>query len=371
MRVHPGSVEHESATAGDAPTSTWWGIAIVALAIGLFGLLDLAVGLAQPAESSLDDRLPVAMERGDVYLLGNSMFKTGVDLDQLSGILPDESVKFSYHDGYYSNLWYLMAKNAIVPRPDDLPKVLVWGFRPTYANQPAFQKIDSPDIDTFSLESEPFWDEAVSSQGLTVIPDRTLASRLADHSTIRSERARAQDWTQSAANRISVSLLDAVGAGSADALRSALIDSDDSVSDVLLRAVTDGRVQMSEELVVDAGAQFIEGPEVQFDQSFIPPTTELLSEAGIDQLVVIFKPVSVLDETIPPSAVEFADAASRFFEEQGIPYLNLLDEESLSSDQFASGDHYNADGRENVTALVGNRLRLLLGQGAATPSQAG
>jgi len=371
MRVRPGDVEHESAAADDAPTSTWLGIAIVALAVGIFGLVDLAVGLAQTSKNSLDERLPVAMTQDDVYLLGNSMFKTGVDLDQLSEILPSESVKFSYHDGYYSNLWYLMAKNAIVPRRSDLPKVLVWGFRPTYANQPAFQKIDSPDIDTFSLESEPFWDEVVSSQGLTEIPDKTLASRMADRSTIRNERARAQDWTQSAANRISVSLLDAVGAGSADALRSALVDGDDSVSDVLLRAVTDGRVQMSEELVVDAGAQFIEGPRVRFDQSFIPPTTELLRDAGVRQLVIIFKPVSVLNGTIAPSAVEFADAASLFFEEQGIPYLNLLDEASLSLDQYASGDHYNADGRENVTALVGNRLRLLLEQAAATPSQAG
>jgi len=362
MRVQPGEAVEQDTDADDGRTSTWKGVLIVALALGLFVAGDLALAWSQPPEPSLEDRLPIVMEEGDVYLLGNSMFKTGIDLDQLAGILPNESVKFSYHDGYYSNLWYLMAKNAIVPLENERPKVLVWGFRPTYANQPAFQKIDSPDIQTFSLETEAFWEEAVSSQGLVEIPNSdSLMSRIGDLSTIHSGRSTAQDWTQDAANRVAVALLEAGGTSFADALRNALIDGEDAVSDVLLRALTEGRIQMSEELVVDAGDGFINGPLVDFDQSFIPATTELLSEAGVPQLVLIFKPVSLVEGTISPDAVDFANDAASFFELNGIPYLNLLDEESIILEQFARGDHYNEAGRANVTALVGERAPVVGG----------
>jgi len=184
------------------PISLLRGLLMVGAALALFVVADLAIGSVQPEPPSLAEQLPVPLESGDVYLLGNSMFKTGIDVEHLQALLPAESVKFSYHDGYYSNLWYLMAKNAIVPS-DQRPSILVWGFRPTYAIQPAFQKRDSPDITTFRLEEEPFWEDVVSSRGRVPIPvDDSFINEVGRASTIHSGRTDFQQWVQRRANNI-------------------------------------------------------------------------------------------------------------------------------------------------------------------------
>lgn len=333
---------------------------IVFLALGLYASIDLAIRARTPEPESLVDRLPVELAEGDVYLLGNSMFKTGIDIDQLATMLPDESVKFSYHDGYYTNLWYLMVKNAFVPAVQR-PSLLVWGFRPTYAIQPAFQKIDSPDIEMFRLDEEPFWDEVVSSRGSVELnTGRGIMDEIGQLSTIHSGRETAQEWIQQEMNILTVGALDTLGTSYAGVLREGLVDGDDAVSDVLLRTLTEGRVQMSEELVVDDGDRFITGPQVPFEQSFVPHTADLLQEAGIPQLVLIFKPVAAAQGNLDPEAAAFAEAATRYFDARGIPYINFLAEPSVVLEHFAKGDHYNEAGRENLTRLIGERILQLL-----------
>ena len=69
----------------------------------------------EPARSvDFADRLTVQPSADGVYLLGNSMFKTGIDPDLLAedmgSITP---VDFEYHNGHYTNLWYLISRAAL------------------------------------------------------------------------------------------------------------------------------------------------------------------------------------------------------------------------------------------------------------------
>ena len=364
--MQPSAASEESAVSEDArqiePISIARGMSIVVAALVLFVLADLAAGLSIHKPQSLEDRLPIPMDDGDVYLLGNSMFKTGIDVDQLAAILPTESVKFSYHDGYYTNLWYLMTKNAIASN-EARPAVLVWGFRPTYANQPAFQKTESPDIDTFSLDDEPFWENVVSNRGrVPIVRTDSFMASLGDLSVIHSNRESIQGTIQTTMNQATVGFLDAAGASFASALRASLVDGDDAVSDVLLRAVTGGEIQLSEELVVDRGEGFIVGPIVTFDQSFVPHIAALLNNADVQQLVLIFKPVAHLEGKMSPDAIEFASDAAAYLEDKGILFVNFLDDDSIVHTHYAKGDHYNDEGRSYLTELVGEKLAQLLGE---------
>ena len=336
------------------------GLGLVILAVAIFVIADLSIGMTQHEPPTLNAQLPVALEEGDVYLIGNSIFKTGIDIEQLELMLPGESVKFSYHDGYYTNLWYLIAKNAILPSEEE-PLVLVWGFRPTYAIQPAFQKRESPDITTFRSESEPFWEDVVSSRGRVPVPtDNSFMNTLGRYSTVHQGRDDFRAWLQHITNLATTSILDATKASEADTLKASLISGGDSVADVLLRTLTAGRVQMSEELIVDDGVQFITGPSVDFGQSFVPHTAELMANAGINQLVLIFKPVAETEDRLEPAAGEFADAAAAFFDAHDIPYINFFVEDSVVRDHFAKGDHYNESGRANLTEFVGRAILRLL-----------
>lgn len=103
--------------------------------------IDESTDRVAPAEEqvTLTDRLAVQPVDGGVYLLGNSMFATGVDLEAMQAGIPERDVRFNYYDGHYTSLWYLIAKGALGPS-EERPELIVWGFRPRYAMVPAFRQ---------------------------------------------------------------------------------------------------------------------------------------------------------------------------------------------------------------------------------------
>ena len=70
------------------------------------------------------------------WILGNSIFKTGVDPKSLETQLDGPPVDFEYHGGHYTSLWYPIVTHAL-PKVDESPDVVVWGFR---LRTPPFQR---------------------------------------------------------------------------------------------------------------------------------------------------------------------------------------------------------------------------------------
>jgi hypothetical protein len=103
----------------------------------------------------LTDRLAVLPVDGGVYLLGNSMFATGVDVDALQAGIPERDVRFNYYDGHYTSLWYLIAEAALGPS-EERPELVVWGFRPRYAMIPAFRQNRPNSTDLFEFPDPDF-----------------------------------------------------------------------------------------------------------------------------------------------------------------------------------------------------------------------
>ena len=257
-----------------------------------------------------------------------------------------------------------MLKNAILPNSDQ-PAILLWGFRPTYADIPAFRQRSPGDIELFSADDEPVYDRLVSQNksesdqnainrdGAFVILNKT--------SYLYAHRNDIQDRTQDAINMMSVSLLGLANTSYGDTLRTVLLDNHDNVSTVLLRVLTQGRVQMAEEQVIDSGDErFISGPRVPFDQSFVPLIANLLSDADIPQLVIIFKPVSATRGELDEGPAQFADDAADYFQNNNIPYINFVEDPSIGQQYYAKGDHYNADGRIRLTEIIAAKLRTII-----------
>ena len=153
-------VETSSTSSSENSTPVWRSkaLAIVVTALALVLVVDrLLVENDEPARSvDFADRLTVQPSADGVYLLGNSMFKTGIDPDLLAedmgSITP---VDFEYHNGHYTNLWYLISRAALGQTPEQ-PRVVVWGFRPRFAAIPAFRQNTENTTDLFSFEDELF-----------------------------------------------------------------------------------------------------------------------------------------------------------------------------------------------------------------------
>ena len=130
-------------------------------------VLDITLYLLFISGHSEVDNLNLKPRADAVYVLGNSMFKTGIDFELLSNILPEgERTDFEYHNGYYSNLWYLILKKAIIPAKEH-PKMIVWGFRPTYAIYPAFRQNKTGDIEKLYDGSDTYYEAKISQQRLS------------------------------------------------------------------------------------------------------------------------------------------------------------------------------------------------------------
>lgn len=323
--------------------------------VALLGVLvvDLVVRRASVGTDFVE-RLNTPPEEDAVFVVGNSMFQTGIDMDLLSRQLGTD-VAFDYHNGHYSSLWYLISDLA-VPQFESEPELIVWGFRPFYAADPAFRQNRPTDNDLFEPGD-------LLYQRLTTVddpPEQTFGARtaeaLGDRSALFAARDDVQDRVSGFVADIGVDVLAAVRPGATEGFRSEYEAGELTIADEFLREVTGGDVQRTEELVVDGVGDFVRGPRTGFADGFIPATALRLEEQDIDQLVVIWRPVAAANGSEIPEQEAFVDEAIAWFEDQGIPYLDLFSDERIDESLFASGDHYNQDGRLLITSIVADRI---------------
>lgn len=323
---------------------------ILALVVLLLIVVEVVSRVAYPARE-LWLELPNPPDAGEVFVLGNSMFKTGIDFELFQN-LTKQPTAFNYFNGYYSNLFYLVVKNALVPSGVK-PPVVVWGFRPFYASTPAFRQNKPGYIEQYVLEHEPTYEAIVAARENSWQDQVNLWLA---NVRIYSLRERAQKALLDQAKSIFVSALPVIDDRYASLEQQELVRNR-SVSDSLIAAITQNKVVMSEELVADVATtkqdqRFIVGDRVGFDQSFVPLIADLLKDAGINQLVVVFKPVAEVMAGSPTEVVAYKDEAIAFFASSGIPVANVYDELELSIEDYGSGDHYNESGRRKVTQYV-------------------
>jgi hypothetical protein len=339
--------------------------AFVVLPLLAVALLDLLLDARQPEASTRERALKVRPSRDRIYLLGNSIFKTGIDLASLEGQLegrregrldPAIGVDFEAHEGHYTSFWYLVIKNAIAPVQPH-PRLIVWGFRPTYALRPSFRTRSACDIERFLGADEKVYQRlaAESHDGTR----SRAAPWLAGHSLLYSKRAELQRRLHQVLRGWGLAALYYLGDESAIPLGVELARGNE-LGDLVQKRLSVGPLAMREEGIVDAGEKFVTGPAVAFEESFVPRIAELIEEAGIPQLVLVFKPASVLQGGMGTEARAFSQAATHFLESRGIPYVDFVDDERIRLEHYASGDHYNADGRRLLTEDVAEALQRLL-----------
>lgn len=325
--------------------------------------LALSALLAQNAPERSHFALRGNPTSGGIYFIGNSMFGTGLDIEALHEAFPNETATFGYYDGYYTSMWYEAFRNSLIPS-QIRPKVVIWGFRPTYADLPAFRQNRETDLDRLYDANDTKF-EAV----LAVAGDESRNGRR----TTFNQRNRLSffDWLGDAApivrrrgdlrDVISRRLAHFIAASFAETNETAERFADQhlglKISDIIVSFSTNGRIQKADALVIDNGERFISGEEVDFDKSFSPLIAELLRSAKIPQLVIIFKPVSVLDGKMPEAAASYHRDAIAFFERENIPYVDFVSDPHLTRSFYAKGDHYTSEGMAYVTARIIESLR--------------
>ena len=312
--------------------------------------VDVGVGwLLPPAETRID-ALKVKPDADRIYLLGNSIFKTGFD----AGLLEDHlggavGVDIEIHEGHYTSLWYLIVKNALI-RADPPPRLIVWGFRPGPAQQPGYRLKRVCDIERFLGPADDEFHGMVAGANAT----ETLPWRiwLGEHSNLYSRRLEARTALFDSLQNKMLAGLSIVG-GPAVALIESELESGRSLSEVTRRRIEGARYRMAEETLVDSGKSFIGSAPAPFSQSFVPLIAEMIAEAGIPQLVLILKPASGPKGN---RELEFTRDAVRYFDRRGIPSLNFLEEQQIQLHHYASGDHYNEKGRQLMSRLLAQAL---------------
>jgi len=321
--------------------------AIIASSVLILIAVEITLRLFSPDEALWRD-LDFPPDPDKVLIIGNSMFKTGVDLARFHDTT-GQTIEFNYFDGYYTNLWYLIVKNALSQNAPK-PRVLIWGFRPTYAILPAFRQRKNGYIEHFKPNDEPEYD-AITEH--TVLPWQERVDLLLNRSYLYAARVDARNAVLSDSKQLAAGVL-FLFADKDDTEKERIRNT--SVSDLLLAAVTADQVRMSEELVADvAGPQddrFITGERVAFEDSFVPRIAGMLADAGISQMVVIFKPVSQLDGSTPEDVIRFKEDAIREFQAAHIPVVDVFDDLELGRSDYGRGDHYNESGRNKVTDFI-------------------
>ncbi|MBW2274163.1 MAG: hypothetical protein JRG96_12895 [Deltaproteobacteria bacterium] len=344
--------QRRSATKGRSAAALFLALPLLAIA-----LLDLALSAHQPEATTREQALKVRPSQGRIYLLGNSIFKTGIDVESLEARLdPATGVDFEAHEGHYSSFWYLVVKNAIAPvKPH--PRLLVWGFRPTYALLPSFRTRRACDIERFLGPDEEVYERLASESGDRLANPASIW--LTEHSYFYSKRTELQRRLHRTLRGWGLASLYYLGDESAIALGVELARGRE-LGDLVHRRLAAGPLALREEGIVDAGEKFVSGPAAPFDQSFVPHIAELIEAAGIPQLVLVFKPVAQLEGGMSPEARDFAEAATRYLENRGIPHVDFVEDPELRLEHYASGDHFNAAGRRIITRRVAEALQGLL-----------
>ena len=334
-------------------------VALLLAPVGLFIILNLAVIRGRRDASHMIENLKPYPTSGSIYFLGNSMFKTGIDFEHIGQtVASNQKVLFGYYDGHYSGLWYLIAENVLT-QLEEPPRIVVWGFRPTYAMTPAFRKRNVCSIERFLRKQEPVYD-AISGGRYMGWDDR-VAIRLTESVPLLAKRWEIRKALSGMMVRTGADAF-AHLAGRPDMRETgkAVASGSISLADVLVQRLSRGEAQMAEETVDDRGQAFVTGPPMSFARSFVPCTATLLRRAGISQLVLIFKPRCFADGNGSSQARAFAADAVAFFEEEGIPCINFADSAEPDIRHYARGDHYNAGGRALLTKRIAAALNQVL-----------
>lgn len=350
-------IQVENSSTSSSDSRAW--LITVGAALALVVLVEVFLTATAPAEPTALEKLNAAPGE-DVFVFGNSMFQTGINF----GPLAEQSgrdVVFDYHNGHYTSLWYLIADQAL-PLAEPDPNLVVWGFRPKFAADPAFRQNKVVDNDLFEPGDNLYRNLTIGSG--ESVPSWDLAGRLSETVTqsngMWSRRDEAQTALAVSASGLGVDVVGVVRDAETEDFRDRLASGEVTVADEILRIATDGEIQLAEERVVDGQGDFIIGPPVTFAGSFLPHITEKIADVSKQQLVVIWKPVhTVRDDLGPGDDDAFVAEAIAYFEEQQIPYIDLYHDDRITLEMFASGDHYNEEGRVVVTNIIAEKLREL------------
>lgn len=348
-------VENSSTSSSD---SRPW-LITVGIALALVVIAEVFFLTSAPAEPTALEKLNAA-PGDDVFVYGNSMFQTGINFGPLAE-QSQRDVVFDYHNGHYTSLWYLIADQAL-PLADPAPTLVVWGFRPKFAADPAFRQNKVVDNDLFEPGDSLYRDLTIGSG--ESVPLWNLAGQLREivleSNGMWAKRDDAQAQLASRASGLGVDMVSVVRDAATEDFRERLASGEITVADEILRIATNGEIQLAEERVVDGQGDFIIGPSVDFAGSFLPHITEKISTASTQQLVIIWKPVHrVSDDVESVEDDKFVADAIAYFEQNDIPYVDLYHDDRITAEMFASGDHYNEDGRVIVTEILAAKLREL------------
>ena len=335
-------------------------VRILALSVALLLGFDLSIKALTHEPNIRQDNsslLQVQPRDGSVYLFGNSMFKTGVNVEYLNTLLGGIPADFEYHNGHYTNLWYLIAKSAL-GYTEETPAVVVWGFRPKMALDPAFRQNQANNTDLFAID-DPNYNALKVGEDFSdpdIFSADYVRQLLDNNSGLHSNREDFQERIRSLSNQVGLEILDALSIDSVKNLKISLNEDGRSLADEIAQAVTGGAISLTEENVVDTSGDFIIGPQKEFSDGYIPLIAQTIQNLGIPQIVVIWRQVNVARGEPIDAENRFTEDALTFFSEEDIPVLNLYNNTSISEDLFASGDHYNESGRILITELLANTL---------------
>ncbi len=317
----------------------------------------VVVGAASPPAAGGEylDRLDEAPPDGGIYILGNSMFFTAVDVAAVDAAFPAHDVAFEYHGGHYTSLWYLVATSALA-EPEARPRLVVWGFRPAFARIPAFRQNEVTAIERFLPGDAEYQRLAAAGAADAARPARYGSSRRWLLESARYETF--EEWLVRFAERVGVDPEAVAGAGAPT--WEALAAADAFAAGAA--AVLAGRAEPvgNDELVPGLGT-FVIGPQAAFADGFVPRTALAIADAGHPQLMVLWRPATAVNGRPVPADRRFVADARRWASAHQVPLLDLYDDSRILPEHLGSGDHYNEEGRRVATEVLIAALADLLG----------
>ena len=231
-------------------------LAILGVAVLLVVTVEAVARVAAPPSTQPVDQLVAPPTDGSVWLLGNSIVDTGVDETDLSERL-GVPIDFEYHGARYTDLWYLITRNAL-PDAGERPAVVIWGFRPHTASFPALRFVGAVDVEAFEVSSDAEFERLAQ-------PDRTdpwlggrISGRAGDlvrESAVWAGRDTASRQLDDFTVDMAIALLEPLAGGTSELLENQVKQGDSSLADVMVFLSTDGAVSDTEELVDDLAAE--------------------------------------------------------------------------------------------------------------------
>jgi hypothetical protein len=329
-------------------------VASIVLPLVLIASLELFLRQCWGRDNSAIELLRVRPSPDRVYVLGNSIMKTAFDLERAEEEFGG-GIDAEIHFGHFTNLWYLLVKNAIVPAPPH-PRLIVWGFLPNKARRPAIRMRLRDHTDLARRDNEYEFDRIAS--GALNNSRRRPMQWLVEHSLIFSGRAVIADRLPMWLDTAGVASLQFVGYPSSDLPREKL-GGGSALTDLLVRRLGAGELVMPEERI--AGIGWIQTEERPFANTFVPRIAERIKAAGIPQLVVMFRSSAFkVSKRDRQADREYVSEAIRYFEERGIPFLDFVNSSTMDRRYFAAGSHINETGRKVLTPLLVRQLRVIL-----------